>query len=120
MTVYNVYGQRRTREVIEETWGHLKPEPNIKYYGWILVAYGIYGDIVIIDWKYDELEPSPWQHNDFYEFVNRWINRNLNKKPRLEHGIYLYTGWYKFFKNGNFQFQANPWIKQEIGVNHAP
>lgn len=108
MSWFNVL-ENDKKFVLNDTWGHLKPEPNVKYYGWILVTVTAYDDTVIIDHKFEGLPNSPWQYRDFDDYLYGYF-------LDADVGVYLFKGWYKRFKNGNYQFQANKWKKIKIDV----
>ena len=87
------------REIINSnTWGHLYPEPGRKYTGQITVAIGCYHhETIVLDDTFENLPNSPWQYDDLQEFISQATSN-------FETGIYRFKGWYKKFKNGNYQF----------------
>jgi len=90
MPVFDAYGERRQAEVMEDTWGHLKPKKEITYTGWIQVALSCYGDLIIIDWFFDGLEASPWQFDEFWANIYKWQD---DEKPRV--GVWQFEGTYE-------------------------
>ena len=87
------------------TFGHLHPHENSKYHGYIIAAVTQYQPtIVVIKDDFEELENSPWQYSDFHDFVYESLKER-------DIGVYKYTGWYKKFKNGNYQFQSSRFYK---------
>lgn len=111
MTLYDGYGERKRQDVLFDTWGHLAPEPGRKYEGWILATYTAFGDVVIIDWNFDDLLGSPWQAEDFDAFMHQTLGRTCNTV-----GVYVYHGWYKKFKNDGWRFKVAPWKQIKIEV----
>ena len=93
--IHDVYAERKYQEVMKDTWGHLAPEPRKKYYGTILIAACDNGDTVIIREKFPELDGSPWQAEDFSDWLCRL-------PIDLADGIYQFDGWYMKYKNDNY------------------
>lgn len=85
--------------VMRNTWGHLAPEPHHKYQGTILVARG-YRDEIILDYEF-EISGGPWLYYDMLDF--------LDGITFAENGVYRWQGWYKKFKNDNYQFGGGKW-----------
>ena len=102
------------REIVyRDTWGHLAPEPGRKYPGWIMVDHDCYGGYTILEWEFEGLYASPWQADDFTDFMDK-IFGLIDINGNLPVGVYRYEGWYKKFKNGNYQFQKKPFVQQTI------
>jgi len=97
--------------VMWDTWGHLAPEPHKKYYGWIIVAKAAFRNNFIFDYHFDELPDSPWFADDLCEFAFDVT------KDKEGIGLWRYEGWYKKFKNGNYQFGAGKFVKLTVGDN---
>lgn len=87
-------------QVTNETWGHLAPEPRRKYNGFILFAHAAYGDLTVIDYRFKNLEDSPWFCEDLHEF----INGIAGEKPQGR--IYRFDGTYMKYKNGSHSFSG--------------
>lgn len=83
--------------VLNNTWGHLSPEPQKKHNGWIIIAVGNYRQTIVVDDNFDGLPNSPWQYEDLHKFV-------FKATSGFEVGVYRFDGWYKKFKNGTYQF----------------
>lgn len=84
--IYDAHVARKVAEVMDDTWGHLKPAKGRTYDGWILYTVGEYGDIVVIGSKFEELESSPWLYEDIHDFIgDNGEERGL---------IYLWQGTY--------------------------
>lgn len=77
---------RKKQEVMEDTWGHLRPKPKKVYRGTILFAHGEYGDIVPLRCHFKGLPSSPWFFEDMMEF----ISENLGERGsiRIFEGTY--------------------------------
>lgn len=86
MPMYDVYGARRAAEVTRDTWGHLAPEAEREYIGWILCALGCFGDYVVIDYDFVDLPDSPWLAEDMYAW--------LGTLDLTEGKAYRFTGSY--------------------------
>ena len=93
--------------VARNTWGHLAPEPQKKYYGWVIVAMGIGGNNIIFDYEFDGLPDSPWFAEDLDKFA---FGETASKFA----GLYQWSGWYKKFRNGNFHFGGGGFHRLEI------
>jgi hypothetical protein len=80
MSLIDAYGARREAEVMQETWGHLAPNPNREYTGSVLFTHGAYGDLTAISVDFDGLDDSPW----FYEHLHDWfVNAAGFTNPRI-------------------------------------
>ena len=88
----------------EETFGHLKPKPQIEYGGYIIFIKTAFGDTCIIDFEFDNLTESPWFNNDVLDLITEYTD----KLPKDKYfGVFKWNGSYKKFKNGNFKFKGN-------------
>ncbi len=85
--------------VYHQTWGHLGPEKK-RYYGQMLVAHSAYGDITIIDDKFDGLQNSPWQCTAIND-----IAFELLKDEDI--GVYTLIGWIEWTKNDDDSISCN-------------
>lgn len=102
MPVYDAYADSKKKMVMEDTWGHLSPQPGRKYSGRILFTHGAYGDIVPIACDFSDLPDSPWFYEDMMQFIRDHI-----KKDGYEFGsIYRFVGTYVKFKNDNCRFSG--------------
>lgn len=99
------FAQRKAQDVRQETWGHLRPKTNHKYYGYIVFAYSAWGELVLIDAEFTGLDSSPWLYDDLIAFVD---------SQDVSTGVYRWDGWYKSFKNESHQFQAN--VAREVSL----
>lgn len=97
-SVVDVFGERKYGEVMEDTWGHLKPE-DIEYKGWLMVYHTAYGDYGMLDWEFKsgdkELPASPWQFDDFLANIEKWIADTYPDLKDWGPGIYWFEGTYK-------------------------
>lgn len=89
-------------QILYNTWGHLAPEFNRKYFGYIIKAKGDYGNEIIMKAEFDGLSDSPWFFNSLSEFTF---------KDNCETGLYRWDGWYIHYQNGNFCFGGGKWQK---------
>jgi len=75
MPAYNVYGVRQKHEVMQDTWGHLYPEPGTKHKGKILVVHDLEEQTVMAGRKFPTLCNSPQEYElvcsilDMYEWT---------------------------------------------------
>ncbi|RWH52266.1 MAG: hypothetical protein E5V72_01460 [Mesorhizobium sp.] len=94
-------------QVLAETWGHLAPKVREIYSGYILFTLGCHGDITLIDWEFKqpdgtELNSSPW----FYEDINDFIGREIEKKGNRHGGIWRFDGTFERLKNGKSRWRG--------------
>jgi hypothetical protein len=117
-TVVDVFGERKYNEVMDDTWGHLKPEKGRKYYGYILMYYSFNGYFGVLDWEYEGLDGSPWQYDHFNAWIEVFIDYRNDIKNRggqdLLPGVYRYEGWYK-----DGYFEVKEWKRVELSGNSA-
>ena len=85
--VIDAYGERKSQEVLEQTWGHLAPGEKT-YGGYILYTVGCFGDIVCIQTHFRELPDSPWFYADLHEYMG------CNKEDAETGVVYLFLGSY--------------------------
>ena len=86
--IHNAYGDRRKNEVLQDTWGHLKPSGD--YYGKMLVALGTYGDLILLNWTFARLNASPWQFDDFMNFLSQ-PHEEIDFR-KYQWGVFEWTG----------------------------
>jgi hypothetical protein len=84
-------------QVEADTWGHLAPKSRKVYKGFILFAYGEYGDLMPIKVNFEDLPDSPWFFDDMLDFL--W---KFSDKPKGE--VYRFDGTYTKLKNGKGRF----------------
>ena len=92
------YEAQHKAEVMAATFGHVAPQPGVKYEGEILFAYGEFGDIVTIKSNFANLSDSPWFFDDLSDFIC--------EKSKTEGTIYRFSGTYTKFKNGKCRFSG--------------
>ncbi len=85
--------------VMHQTWGHLGPEQK-RYYGQMIVAHSTYGDITVIDDRFEDLQNSPWQ----YAAIND-IAFELLKDEEV--GVYNLIGWIEWTQNDDDSISCN-------------
>lgn len=93
--ITDVYAERKRQSVMQDTWGHLGPKKGRSYNGYIIWAYGRYGDIVLLDATFENLNDSPW----LYEAMEEYIGENLDGE-----GIYKWEGRFKKLNEGCYCF----------------
>lgn len=93
---------RYRAQVEADTFGHLAPKPRRAYNGFILFAFGCFGDHQIIEAEFDDLDSSPWFFDDINDFVDRYITKQGKRGT-----IYNFKGTYFKFKNGSYRLSGN-------------
>lgn len=93
--ITDAYAIRKQQEVMQDTWGHLAPKKGRSYKGWMIWAYGGYGDIILLDADFKKLSDSPW----LYEQMQEYISENLNGE-----GIYKWEGQVSKIDEGCYCF----------------
>ena len=68
---------------MQNTWGHLAPRKGHSYKGYMIWAYSRYGEIVLLDADFRNLNDSPW----LFEAMQEYIGENLDGE-----GIYKWEG----------------------------
>jgi hypothetical protein len=93
MPLIDVYNERKTREAMDSTFGHLKPKKGRQYKIKIVFAVSEYGlEKMPIKVDSGKLPDSPWLYDDMLELIgtsDRWGN--------IKEGgtIWEFTGIYK-------------------------
>ena len=93
--ITDVYGERKTQEVMKETFGHLAPKVEKQYKGFMVYAHSAYGDIVLIDACFKDLDDSPW----LFENMNNFIAENGKRGD-----LYKWIGYCLVDSNGEYSF----------------
>lgn len=76
--------------VLSDTWGHLHPERDRWYEGYMIFTYGAWGDLVLIDADWEDLSDSPWLNDDMHEYWHELVDDKA-----LERGhVYRFDGVY--------------------------
>lgn len=94
--IEDAYGERKKKEVMEDTWGHLAPVKDQVYGGYILYTIGCYGDITCIQTHFRDLNDSPW----FYEDLHSWMGTDLDGEQQGV--IFLFLGSYCRYRAHKF------------------
>lgn len=83
--IENAYGARREAEVMEATWGHLRPGPG-RHDGTLIAARSEYngGERVLIAADFRDVPDSPTLYEAMLDFVDE---TNMD-----EGGVYRFTG----------------------------
>ena len=84
MPIYDAYGERKARDAREDTWGHLKPQNDKVYHGWIEVSQSAFGDGCLHNIGFEGLDSSPW----LYDACATFGLDNCPDSP----GIHRFTG----------------------------
>lgn len=95
----DAFGYRKKAAVMEDTWGHLRPQPGCRYPGEIVYTLGEYGDITVIRSDFGDFAGGPWFAGDESDFVSDQIKDGT---PRGS--IFRWKGYYQKFKNGRCRF----------------
>jgi hypothetical protein len=98
VTTIDAYGQRRAREAMQDTWGHLGAHPGPRYSGNIRFAEGCYGDRVVLAVDFGKASDGPW----FYEGIHEWLI-DRDTEPGA---IYRFEGTYRLAKGGRHVFEG--------------
>lgn len=88
--------------VMRQTWGHLDTQPGEVHPGHILFALGCHGDIVLLEWEFEGVEPNPWIFSELNEFIGEKV-----MKTDRQWGVWLFEGTYRVFKNGKSNFAGD-------------
>lgn len=76
---------RNKQSAYKATWGHLAPERNRTYRGYIVFTISAFGDMVVIDSDFADLPDSPWLFDAVHDFAF--------EDEMLIHGaVYRWTG----------------------------
>jgi hypothetical protein len=82
------------------TFGHLAPEPQRTYPGYIVFAYSEYGDVTPVKVDFDGLPDSPWFYGDMMDFLDTQVLDIPSGK------VLRFDGRYTKFKNGGCRFSG--------------
>lgn len=86
MPIVDIYGERKKREIMQDTWGHLAPQTGQSYKGYMIWAYGGWGDIVLLDAAFENLNNSPWLFEAMQEYIGEFLDSE---------GVYRWEGQYE-------------------------
>lgn len=92
-----------------QTFGHLAPELQRCYSGWILFAWSVYsGDgVIVVDEHFEGLMNSPWFYQDVNDFLDSRCPQYPRKPTKLKQGgVYRFEGTYTKFKTGGYRFSG--------------
>ncbi len=89
--VVDILSERKRKEAMKDTWGHLAPKKGQSYKGFMVWAHSAYGDIVLIDANFENLDDSPWLFENMQDFIAENGERG---------GLYKWEGCYK---NSSFE-----------------
>jgi hypothetical protein len=89
----DAYSDRKERDVMQESWGHLDAKPGQHYSGTMLFAHSAYGgERVLIDATWDGLDDSPRLYADVREFIEGYTT--------VEGRVYRWQGTYVRRRDG--------------------
>lgn len=85
--------------VREDTWGHLRPRPDVWHPGVIVFAESAFDGRVILHADFGDAVPdSPW----FYEQLHEWLDEQDAETGRL----YTFTGRYRTGRSDAYEFRG--------------
>lgn len=101
--------------VLAQTFGHLAPQQDSVYSGYIVLAHSGYGDgSVIIEAEFGDLPDSPW----FYDGMNEFILDHADELGQERFGrVFRWTGTYEF-RNWAEELDEEGEILREGGHEH--
>jgi hypothetical protein len=91
--IYDAYGVRKAMEVRQDAWGHLAPEFNRKYPGYIVIATSPYSGLgwTVVEDSFPGADGNPWYYDGLVDYIN-----GLD----LEEGkLYLWKGTFEFVRD---------------------
>lgn len=93
--IIDVGAERKRQSVMQDTWGHLAPKKGRSYKGYMIWAYGGWGEIVLLDAAFTNLNDSPW----LFEAMQDYIGEHLDGE-----GIYKWEGQFEKLDEGCYCF----------------
>ncbi|MFY4731217.1 hypothetical protein [Nitrospira sp. BLG_2] len=101
MPIVDAYAERKYQQVMEETWGHLRAKPNSSYNGSFTFAHDLTGMDCLLNFDFpDELDDSPWLHQDIQDYMSYTIEKHGNKRGT----IFRFEGRYEVDSKGCRRF----------------
>jgi hypothetical protein len=91
-SMVDVLANVKKNNVMQDTWGHMYPEPGSKHKGYIILAHGDYGGTTILDYSFDSLCGSPQ--------VSELVANSMDMYE-WENGLYKLDCSLWFYKNSN-------------------
>lgn len=107
-SMVDVFVNTKKHNVMQDTWGHMYPEPGSKHKGYIMIAHGDYGGTTVLDYEFGDLCGSP----QVAELVSRAMHMY-----EWENGLYRLDCSLWFFKNSNDLYTSNKSIGRIIKPN---
>lgn len=80
---YDAYAVRKSIEVREECWGHLRQKPGT-YTGYYEVTYSEFGDLTLHAIHFEGVEDNPWTFDR--------VCAHMDQHEFKEAGVYRFTG----------------------------
>ncbi len=93
--IIDAYAERKEQQRIQDTWGHLAPKQGRSYKGYMIWAYGGWGDIILLEAAFKNLDDSPW----LFDAMQEYIGENLSSE-----GIYKWEGCFEKVDEGCYCF----------------
>lgn len=90
MNIYDKIQEDNKELAYQETFGHLAPEKNKKYFGSIIFTKTCYGHYETIQSNFNTLSSSPW----YYDCENQFICDMAGERGE----IYKFMGYFKNYK----------------------
>lgn len=88
--IKDAFSERKKNDVMQDTWGHLYPEPGSKHYGEMLVTHGDYGDLTIIRSDFPTIEGSPQRFHVEQTIFDKWKMFDEGKVYRIKCGMWFF------------------------------
>lgn len=102
MTMYDVLAHSKKNVVMNDTWGHMFPEPGSKHEGYLIIACGEYGENIIIQSNFPTLN----QHGSPQQFE---LEHSIFDRIKIESGEVLKVFCTLWFYKGSH----NLWLEEE-------
>jgi hypothetical protein len=100
MPFVDAYHVRKSQEVMEETWSHLRAKRGTRFRGHMTFATSLYdyGAVAVIEFEFGDLEDSPWLYQDIQDLVDKFSDEKRRGR------VYRFVGEYVVYKNGQRRF----------------
>ncbi len=93
--IVDVYAERKKRQVMQDTWGHLAPKKGKSYKGYMIWAYGGWGETVLLEANFKRLSDSPW----LFAAMQKYIGEHLDGE-----GLYRWEGQFSKLDSDTYCF----------------
>lgn len=103
MPVIDVYQGRKQAKVMRDTWGHLAPEVGRTYPGFVLFGHTAFGEHLVLDYDFKDLDGNPWTH----EFIYGWAIEEVDRRfCHQQLRLWRWQGTYRVYKNGRHRLMG--------------